>query len=272
MRHHTVYEGEGVRMILGLELIREKGHSNGTIPMGVDNTSAITATHSIKPGPGHYLWDLLHRRLKMVSDRHQDVDLLIRWIPGHIDIEGNEEADKEAKTAAKHGSSPNQKLPSQLRKTLSRSKSAVRQAYHAKLKHAATKEWQKSPRHERMKRIDPAPPSDKFSKQTSEMLRKHASLLFQLRSGHIPLNKHLHRIQKADSPTCPCCHQHNETVMHCPAHKNARNEMIRAGGRGARNLSKLLTEPKLFPHLLRFIGHSGRMRTVFGEIPDQPNQ
>jgi hypothetical protein len=42
------------------------------------------------------------------------MELLIRWTvtPGHIDrIEGNEEA------AAKHGSSPNRKLPSQLRKT-----------------------------------------------------------------------------------------------------------------------------------------------------------
>jgi hypothetical protein len=261
-------------MILGLELIREERHANGTIPMGVDNTSAITATHSIKPGPGHYLWDLFHRRLQMVTDKHQDMDLLVRWTPGHIDIKGNEEADKEAKAAAKDGSSPSQKLPSQLRKMLPRSKSAVQQAFHAKLKRAAAKVWQRSPRYERMKRIDPALPSDKFSKQTSKMLRKHASLLFQLRSGHAPLNTHLHRIQKADSPICPCCHQHNETVMHyvmhCPAHKNARREMIRAGGRGARDLPKLLTEPKLFPHFFRFIGHSGCMRSVFGEIPDQP--
>jgi hypothetical protein len=27
------------------------------------------------------------------------------WTPGHIDIEGNKEADKEAKMAAEHGSS-----------------------------------------------------------------------------------------------------------------------------------------------------------------------
>jgi ribonuclease HI len=180
IRHHTIYEGEGVGMILGLELIREERHASGTILMGVDNTAAITATHSIKPGPGHYLWDLFHRRLKMVSDRHQDMDLLIRWMPGHIDIEGNEEADKEAKAAAKHRSSPNQKLPSQLQRTLPCSKSAVWQAYHAKLKRAAVKVWQKSPRFEQMKQIYPELPSDKFSKQTSKMLCKHASLLFQL--------------------------------------------------------------------------------------------
>ena len=212
----------------------------------------------------------------MVTDRHQDMDLLIRWTPGHIDIEGNEETDKEAKAAAKHGSSPNQKLPSQLQKTLPCSKLAVQQAFHAKLKRGAAKVWQKSPQYEWMTWIDSALPSDKFSKQTSKMLRKHTSLLFRLRSGHVPLNKHLHRIQKADSPTCPCCHQHDKTVMHyvmhCPAHKNVRCEMIGAGGRGARDLSKLLTEPKFFPHLFQFIGHSRRMQSVFGEIPDQPTQ
>jgi hypothetical protein len=88
-------------MILGLELIRGERHPNGMILVGVDNTSAITAMHSIKLGPGHYLWDLFHRWLQMVSDRHQDMDLLIRWTPGHINIEGNKEANKEAKTAAK---------------------------------------------------------------------------------------------------------------------------------------------------------------------------
>jgi len=138
------------------------------------------------------------------------------------------------------------------------------------------KAWQKSPQYEWMKQIDSTLPSDKFSKQTLKMLCKHTSLLFQLRSGHIPLNKHLHRIQKADSPTCPRCHQHDETVMHyvmhCLAHKNARHEMIQVGGRGARDLSKLLTEPKLFPHLFQFIGHSRCMQSIFGEILDQPTQ
>ena len=93
----------------------------------------------------------------MVTDRHQDMDLLIRWMPGHIDIKANEEADKEAKAAAKHGSSPNQKLPSQLQKMLPHSK--FQQAFHAKLKQAAAKVWQNSPWYEQMKQIDSMLPS-----------------------------------------------------------------------------------------------------------------
>jgi len=70
----------------------------------------------------------------MVTNKHQDIDLLIRWMSGHTDIEGNEEANKKAKVVAKHRSSPNQKLPTQLWKMLPHSKSAVQQAFYTKLK------------------------------------------------------------------------------------------------------------------------------------------
>jgi hypothetical protein len=55
MKHHTVFEGEGVGMILGLELIREEGQVEGMVSMGIDNTAAIIATHGMKPGPSHYV-------------------------------------------------------------------------------------------------------------------------------------------------------------------------------------------------------------------------
>ncbi|KAF8814018.1 hypothetical protein BYT27DRAFT_7250430 [Phlegmacium glaucopus] len=159
LKHHMVYEGEGVGMILGLELIREEWIAMGLIPIGVNNTAAITATHTIKPGPGHYIWDLFHRRLSMVNNKHKDMDLLVRWTPGHIDIKGNEEADKEAKAAAQHGSSPKNKLPAPLRKPLPCSKSAVRQAYHTKLKCLSTEIWVKLPQYKKIKHIDPSIPS-----------------------------------------------------------------------------------------------------------------
>lgn len=64
------------------------------------------------------------------------------------------------------------------------------------------------------------------------MLRKHANLSFQMRSGHVPLNLHLHRIQRANLPVCP--HVATVTVKHYyilhyvlrfPAHENARREI-----------------------------------------------
>ena len=132
-------------MILGLELLQEERQLNGMTPIGVDNIAAIIATQSIKPKPGHHLWDLFHRRLQIVTNKHKDMDLLVKWTPGHIDIKGNEEADREAKDAVRYGSSTIQKLPAPLRKALPCSKSAAQQMFHQKIKKAAGKIWNKSP-------------------------------------------------------------------------------------------------------------------------------
>ena len=132
-------------MILGLELLQEERQLNGMTPIGVDNIAAIIATQSIKPKPGQHLWDLFHRRLRIVTNKHKDMDLLVKWTPGHIDIKGNEEADREAKDAVRYSSSTIQKLPAPLRKALPCSKSAAQQMFHQKIKKAAGKIWNKSP-------------------------------------------------------------------------------------------------------------------------------
>ena len=81
----------------------------------------------------------------MVHNRHNGMDLLVKWVPGHVDIVGNVRADAEAKKAATIGSSPLHRLPAPLRKTLPWSKSATRQEYHRKIKWAANKLWASSP-------------------------------------------------------------------------------------------------------------------------------
>ena len=47
--------------------------------------------------------------------------------------------------------------------------------------------------------IDPDMPLTHYLKLASEMRRLHASLIVQLCTGHVPLNKYLCRIGKADS-------------------------------------------------------------------------
>ena len=42
--------------------------------------------------------------------------------------------------------------------------------------------------------------------------------------------------------------------------------MIQAAGRDTTSLTKLLSDPELLLHLSRFIGRSGRLRSVFGDV------
>ena len=204
-KHHIVFEGEGVGLILGMELIREGEMADRMVPIGIDNIVAITATHAIKLGPSQYIWDIFHQRVVMTYNKHKGLDVLVKWTLGHMGIEGNEAADGEAKKAAKEGSSPTNKLPVPLRKPLPWSKSAMRQEFMRKLNLAAKKLWSESPRFNRIAHIDMDFKHNSFAKLSYNLHCERASLLFQLRVGHVPLNMYLHKIQKTDLPICLSC-------------------------------------------------------------------
>lgn len=60
-------------------------------------------------------------------------------------MEGNEQADIQAKKAITKGSSKQRELPRYLKKPLPYRKSAMKAAYNEKLKCRTQKIWQKSP-------------------------------------------------------------------------------------------------------------------------------
>ncbi|KAJ3878611.1 hypothetical protein F5051DRAFT_292525, partial [Lentinula edodes] len=86
--------------------------------------------------------------------------------------------------------------------------------------------------------------------------------LTQLRTGHIPLQRHLHRIGKADSATCPCCKHGNETVTHylfeCRAHRQARGRLQRKLANDRWSIGSLLSTKSSLPHLFRYINDTKR--------------
>ncbi|KAH7903834.1 hypothetical protein BJ138DRAFT_972908, partial [Hygrophoropsis aurantiaca] len=98
--------------------------------------------------------------------------------------------------------------------------------------------------------------------------------LFQLRTNHVPLNKHLFSIkgtaEEPSSPLCPQCHLNEETVPHylfaCPAFRKQREALRRAIGRKAANLSALLNDPKCMPFLFKFIASTKRFENTFGNV------
>ncbi|KAG1759511.1 hypothetical protein EDD22DRAFT_742155, partial [Suillus occidentalis] len=111
---HMVYEGEVVGMILATELLKEEMKERGgrrTMALGVDNQAAIRATNAFQSKPGHYLMDKLHDDLCTLFPSEGDGKLIIRWTAGHIGIPSNEQADKQAKKAARGEMSDTHLLP-----------------------------------------------------------------------------------------------------------------------------------------------------------------
>ncbi|KAG5220246.1 RNA-directed DNA polymerase from transposon X-element [Salix suchowensis] len=74
--------------------------------------------------------------------RNAGIKVMVHWIPGHEDIEGNEWADRAAKEAAQGRVSRRETLPAilQARDAIKRSKSALLQTYNMKLRKRARKD------------------------------------------------------------------------------------------------------------------------------------
>jgi ribonuclease HI len=265
--HQIVYGAEVTGMILAMELLRTERTPFRSVFMGIDNQAAIRAAEGIKPMAGHHLVDKFQDAIENVIRLKGDFECKLHWTPGHAEIDGNEEADKRAKEAAEGTSSLRMMLPATLRDEIPHSRSAMKQAFMKKLRARAVRFWRKSPRYSRAVKVDDTMPSQKFMELTEKLSRSEASLILQLRTGHAPLNKHLHRFKRADSPMCPACGREEETVHHfvitCPARNGQRRKLERALGRGARSLPKMLTIPKMVAHLLQYVKDTGRMGSAF---------
>jgi hypothetical protein len=196
--------------------------------------------------------------------------VVMRWVPGHEGVEGNERADEEAKRAAKGETSHEWEIPIECRGVLPISRAAEIQRHNAELNRQARAIFAKSPRAPFALEIVPTMTSAAFSRITKDMPRRHTSLLVQLRTGHVALNKYLHKIGKADSPLCPACRSTHETVHHylfrCPAFGEQRNSLEKRLKRGANSVKTLLGGHKAMKHLFRYIHDTGQFEKSHGDV------
>ncbi|KZV70474.1 hypothetical protein PENSPDRAFT_561026, partial [Peniophora sp. CONT] len=95
------------------------------------------------------------------------------------------------------------------------------------------------------------------------LTRKDSTVLFQLRSGHAPLNAHLHRMKCVEAPTCDRCWADDETVTHfvyeCPAWTRERRGMKAAAGKAWRSPAYLFGKDKGIKALLAYVRETGRL-------------
>eukprot|EP00918_Siedleckia_nematoides_P067420 GHVU01146787.1.p1 GENE.GHVU01146787.1~~GHVU01146787.1.p1 ORF type:complete len:468 (+),score=28.56 GHVU01146787.1:74-1405(+) len=273
---HEVYEAECVGMLLALQIVSNLPRRTvKQLTIWADNLAAILATDSPRPGPSHYILDSFHKALQRLRMQQPGINVTISWVPGHKGYQGNERADILAKEAASGYTSERSSLPTLLHRALPRNHTSTIRSFAKTLAQRHETEWSASPRSVRYKDIDEANASKTsrtFWKISRELPRRLSSILVQLRTGHIPLQKHLHRIQRANSDICPCCKLHPETVFHylmmCPVHKGPRASLRRNFSNRDWNLSSLLNRPESLEHLARYINTTGRFQHVMGDLPE----
>lgn len=272
---HTVYEAEIVATILGLELLRTERQCINKASIALDNTAAIQASTLHSSAPGCCLTDVFHRQLEKLKCAHPGLRLTLRWVPGHDNIPGNENADAAVKEAAAGRSSPSPQLPLPLRRPLPLSASRARQNFATELQRRASARWKVSRRGIRMMEIDSKLPLAKYDELIRSLPRRHANLLLQLCTSHVPLNKHLARIGRVLSETCPMCGEAAGTVAHfllaCPSFAMNRATHYAPLGFSGRRLKVLLNSPKAVWPLFNYVNSTARFWQVFGTLtaPDR---
>ena len=220
-------------------------------------------------GNGHSSGQHLIRSLKTAAN-DLPCNVTFRWISSHSEVKGNEAADRLAKAASQGHSTRREDLPHLLRSQLPVSISAVKQEFQAQLNRKWAKMWSETPRKDKFSRIDPNFPFNQFRKKLFKLTRNQASLIMQLRTGHIPLNFYLHRIGKIDTDKCTKCLegpanlQITETINHylfeCQAYDEARQVLTTEIGRRQLSLSKIMKSTDNLKSLVTFINRSGRFK------------
>ena len=302
---HTVYEAEAVAIILALHILTCLKMKVNKVTIGTDNQAVLLGLKNQTSKPGHHLMDKIHDALEdfqVTQSRIRGIKVkgykkglgrtrledgskgwkewnlkpvckvTFVWTPGHEDIEGNERADEAAKEAAAGETSEATKLPVSLRhKPLPVSVSATRQFLKKEMKIRWNAEWNTSPRYADATTIDGTLPSDNYLHIIDQLRRNQASLLTQLRTGHIPLNAILHRIKRSDTPDCPHCKNGiRETIHHflltCPHYADARRSLRETLTRDSSSIPFLLSARNGIPHLLRYVNDTNRLKATFGEV------
>lgn len=279
---HTIFEAEATALLLAAHLLATNPEVTYPASIMVDNQAVIQSSERPSSKPGHYLLlnfrNMLHRLTK--RERLTRESITLRWIAGHREVEGNKQADEEAKKAAesREASSSPQELPITLRSPLPLSMSALKQQHNTKLASVWKRDWKRSPRYQQTSNIDDQLPSKSFLKLTGKLSKKQTSLYLQLRTSHAPLNQHLHRINRSDTPLClQCGGTTPENVHHflfqCPRYNRERHILMRTLRRKATSLPYLLANEEAQVEVIRYVNTTKRLSLTFGVVPThQPQQ
>lgn len=259
---HTIYEAELVGLLLGIQLLKTETKGKTKCTIRADNQAAIKALQSKLTNPGQHLTAEFLKMADQVatSKRKSMYSITVWWTAGHCGIKGNEEVDKEAKRVAEGDSSAEKNIPKYISKTIRKSTSALKQDRNKNAKEKWKSEWNESDRFKRFKALDIiSPASRKFTALISDhrVSKGMASLIYQLRVGHAPLNSYLHQFKKVESAQCPACgakcKMTEHFILHCLKYDHERWALKRHVREQNPKIIHILSNAKTLIPLINYI-------------------
>lgn len=256
-QNQIVFGAEVVGTVLALGIIRRATRIQSATIL-LDNQPAISSLRDYRPKPGQYLTSCFNQEVERLLKAKPHLSIHVAWVPGHQDVEGNERADEEAKRAARGESSASAELPRSLAKltpTFPASIAGLKASAHKETVQQWRLRWSTSSRGQRFhSTIDRSPPRLHITSAILDLPCHQASILTQLRTGHVALNKYLHRIGAVNSALCTRCHI-PETPRHflleCHRYEHERHKLRLRVGR--LSVPKLLGSKKHRKAVLHYI-------------------
>src|SRR5271167_620882 len=255
----NVYAAELIAMHLGINMAGKSHEQYDKCFIFVNNESSIQAVDKPKQQSGQYIIRKILKSLDELQNERPSLEFKIEWVPGHMDIAGNEKADIEAKRAALEQLAGELPLQRKL-------KSVQITKINDDINTAARKAWNSGKTNARQHRKMTRPQRFKTGVQLySDLPRKQVTNLVRLRTSHCRLNSYLNRRNIIENPSCDCG-RGIETVkpflLLCKNYEEPRNELKKKVG--ARNMRTeiLLGDPKLVKDTLEFVEKTGRFNFV----------
>ncbi|CAD6925984.1 unnamed protein product, partial [Tilletia controversa] len=237
----------------------EGGYDGVKIPLGTKSTvyrAETTALHyTLATMPAEqkaHVWSdskaLLHAinsgpasdyMVRAIQDRWEELGDKVRisWIPGHMGVIGNEAVDEEAKEAARMPCDEELQEAASLKLAAARSMWGIWQ-----------RKWDEGVTGRALRKVNKLKVGE-TRKLYRGLSRATVSLVVQLRTGHIGLNRYLKWRKVTDDARCPHCNMvdtREHVLFECSRTRNQRRELEKEiGPRKAGSTWALLNDKKL---------------------------
>lgn len=212
--HISVFTAEIIAICLALQWIEEIQPTRAVIC-----TDSLSALNSLESGTSSARQDMINQVMQSLY-RTRQYGILVNfvWVPSHMGVKGNEEADNLAKQALNH---------SQIDVEVALSKTEIKVIIAKQIQEIWQKEWNEGTKGRHFYCIQGKVGSERRRFGN----RKEDVLVTRMRIGHCLLNQCLQRIGKHENGNCDKCGL-AETVEHvlieCEAYERERSQLRHA--------------------------------------------